>query len=30
MTSAGVRGMTEADEIAKLRLVVEVAREMWN
>jgi 5-methyltetrahydropteroyltriglutamate--homocysteine methyltransferase len=30
MTSAGVRGMTEADEIAKLRLVVEVAREVWN
>ena len=30
MKSAGVRGMTEADEIAKLRLVVEVAREVWN
>jgi 5-methyltetrahydropteroyltriglutamate--homocysteine methyltransferase len=30
MKSAGVRGMTEADEIAKLSLVVEVAREVWN
>src|SRR5262249_39528103 len=30
MTSAGVRGMTEADEIAKLRLVVEAAREVWG
>ena len=30
MKSAGVRGMTEAAEIAKLRLVVEVAREVWN
>src|SRR5262245_5817592 len=30
MKSAGTRGMTEADEMAKLRLVVEVAREMWN
>jgi methionine synthase II (cobalamin-independent) len=30
MTSAGVRGMTEADEMAKLRLVVEVAREVWG
>ena len=30
MTTAGGRGMTEANEIAKLRLVVEVAREVWN
>ena len=30
MASAGTRGMTEEDEIAKLRLVVEVAREVWN
>jgi 5-methyltetrahydropteroyltriglutamate--homocysteine methyltransferase len=30
MTSAGVRGMTETDEMAKLRLVVEVAREVWG
>jgi len=30
MTTAGGRGMTEANEIAKLRLVVDVAREVWN
>jgi len=30
MTTAGGRGMTEANEIAKLRLVIEVAREVWN
>jgi 5-methyltetrahydropteroyltriglutamate--homocysteine methyltransferase len=30
MKSAGTRGMTEADEMAKLRLVVEVAREVWG
>lgn len=30
MKSAGVRGMTEEDEIAKLRLVVETADELWN
>jgi 5-methyltetrahydropteroyltriglutamate--homocysteine methyltransferase len=30
MTTAGGRGMTEANEIAKLRLVVEVAREVWG
>jgi methionine synthase II (cobalamin-independent) len=30
MTTAGGRGMTEANEIAKLRLVVEVAREVWS
>jgi 5-methyltetrahydropteroyltriglutamate--homocysteine methyltransferase len=30
MKSAGSRGMTETEEIRKLRLVVEVAREVWN
>jgi 5-methyltetrahydropteroyltriglutamate--homocysteine methyltransferase len=30
MASAGSRGMTEENEIAKLRLVVDVAREVWN
>ena len=30
MASAGTRGMTEENEIAKLRLVVDVAREMWS
>jgi 5-methyltetrahydropteroyltriglutamate--homocysteine methyltransferase len=30
MKSAGTRGMTEADEAAKLRLVVETAREVWG
>src|SRR4051812_33137078 len=30
MKSAGVRGMAEEDEIAKLRLVVETAREVWS
>ena len=30
MKSAGSRGMTEANEMAKLRLVVEVAREVWG
>jgi 5-methyltetrahydropteroyltriglutamate--homocysteine methyltransferase len=30
MKSAGTRGMTEADETAKLRLVVETARNVWG
>ena len=30
MASAGTRGMTEEAEIAKLKLVVDVAREVWN
>ena len=30
MTTAGGRGMTETNEIAKLRLVVDVAREVWS
>ena len=30
MKSAGTRGMTESEEIRKLSLVVEVAREVWS
>jgi hypothetical protein len=30
MATAGGRGVTEEVEVAKLRLVVEVAREVWG
>ena len=30
MKSAGIRGMTEEREFEKLKLVVDVAREVWG